>query len=49
MKGELMKFTFDFFEGDQSPSEDFVRWVPKWWYRSKGLPIEKGVLPSGDE
>jgi len=44
-----MKFTFDLFHGDQSPSKDFVGWVSKWWYRSVGLPIEKGVLPTGDE
>ena len=44
-----MKFTFDLFHGDESPSKNFVGWVPKWWYRSVGLPIEKGVLPSGDE
>jgi asparagine synthase (glutamine-hydrolysing) len=44
-----MKFTFDLFQGDKSPSEDFVGWIPKWWYRSKGLPLEKGMLPSGDE
>ena len=46
---ESMKFTFDLFYGDQSPSKDFVGWVPKWWYRSVGLPIEKSVLPTGDE
>jgi len=46
---ETMKFTFDLFNGDESPSKDFVGWLPKWWYRSKGLPIEKGFLPSGEE
>ncbi len=44
-----MKFTLDLFYGDESPSKDFVGWIPKWWYRSKGLPLEKGVLTSGDE
>jgi asparagine synthase (glutamine-hydrolysing) len=44
-----MRFTFDLFHGDESPSKDFVGWVPEWWYRSVGLPLQKGVFPSGDE
>lgn len=43
-----MKFTFDLFNGSQTPSNDFKAWIPGWWYRSEGIPARTGRTPNGD-
>ncbi len=44
-----MKFTFDLFNGKQSPSQNFKEWIPGWWYYSEGIPLQRGTMPNGDE
>ena len=40
-----MRFTYDLFSGKGPPAQDFLEWVPGWWYFSDGVPVKQGDIP----
>jgi asparagine synthase (glutamine-hydrolysing) len=44
-----MTFLFDLFHGNNAPTNNFIQWIPGWWYNAAGFCIKTGITSTGEE